>query len=50
MRANYHAHTWRCSHAKGTERDYVEAALDRGLEILGFSDHTPYPFPCLGFA
>ena len=45
MRANYHAHTWRCSHAKGTEREYVEAALDRGLEILGFSDHTPYPFP-----
>ena len=45
MIANYHAHTWRCSHATGTERDYVEAALSRGLKIFGFSDHTPYPFP-----
>ena len=45
MRANYHTHTWRCNHAKGTEREYVEAALSRGLEILGFADHTPYPFP-----
>jgi len=45
MRANYHTHTWRCNHAKGTEREYVEAALNRGLELLGFSDHAPYPFP-----
>lgn len=45
MLANYHAHTWRCNHAKGTEREYVEAAIDRGLKTLGFSDHTPYPFP-----
>ena len=45
MRANYHTHTWRCGHAKGTEREYVEAAVARGLEVLGFSDHTPYPFP-----
>ena len=45
MKANYHTHTWRCNHAKGTEREYVEAAISRGLEVLGFSDHTPYPFP-----
>ena len=45
MIANYHTHTWRCSHATGTEREYVEAALARGLKVLGFSDHTPYPFP-----
>ena len=45
MIANYHAHTWRCNHASGTEREYVENAIRRGLEILGFSDHTPYPFP-----
>lgn len=45
MKANYHTHTWRCNHAKDTEREYVEAAIDRGLAILGFSDHTPYPFP-----
>lgn len=45
MIANYHTHTWRCSHATGTEEEYVQAALDRKIEILGFSDHTPYGFP-----
>ena len=45
MKANYHTHTWRCMHASGTEREYVEHAIQGGLEILGFSDHTPYPFP-----
>lgn len=45
MTANYHTHTWRCNHADGTEREYVEAALQAGLKILGFSDHSPYCFP-----
>lgn len=45
MIANYHTHTWRCNHAAGREEDYVRNALDRGFEILGFSDHTPYVFP-----
>jgi len=45
MIANYHTHTWRCNHAMGREEDYVKAALDRGLQILGFADHTPYFFP-----
>ncbi len=45
MRANYHTHTWRCHHAEGTEREYVQAAMENGLEILGFSDHSPYFFP-----
>lgn len=45
MIANYHTHTKRCRHAQGEDEEYVLAALDRGLEILGFSDHTPYPFP-----
>lgn len=45
MIANYHTHTWRCNHASGTETEYVENAIKRGLRILGFSDHTPYPFP-----
>ena len=44
MIANYHTHTWRCGHAEGGERDYVGAALSAGLQILGFSDHTPYDF------
>lgn len=45
MIANYHTHTWRCNHAEGSEEQYCLAAMERGLEILGFSDHTPYLFP-----
>lgn len=45
MKVNYHTHTWRCNHAAGTEREYVERAIENGIRILGFSDHTPYPFP-----
>ncbi len=45
MIANYHTHTWRCNHATGTEREYVEGAIRNGIQILGFSDHTPYFFP-----
>ena len=45
MIANYHTHTWRCNHAIGTEEEYVCAAIERGMKILGFSDHSPYCFP-----
>lgn len=45
MIANYHTHTWRCNHAVGQEKEYVENAIAAGLKILGFSDHSPYVFP-----
>lgn len=45
MIANYHTHTWRCNHASGTERQYVDNALKAGIQILGFADHAPYIFP-----
>lgn len=45
MIANYHTHTWRCRHASGSERQYIEQAIAAGISILGFSDHTPCPFP-----
>jgi len=41
--ANYHTHTKRCGHAIGEDREYVEAAIQAGIQILGFSEHTPYP-------
>ncbi len=41
---NYHSHTARCRHASGEDREYVEAAILAGMETIGFSDHTPYPF------
>lgn len=45
MYANYHTHTTRCNHAIGTEEEYIKKAIDSGMQILGFSDHVPYPFP-----
>lgn len=36
---NYHTHTFRCGHATGTEREYIEAAIACGIKVLGFSDH-----------
>ena len=44
MKVNLHTHTWRCNHAEGNEKQYVENALKAGLEVLGFADHTPYIF------
>lgn len=45
MIENYHTHTTRCRHASGTEEEYVRQAIDGGLKVLGFSDHTPFLFP-----
>ena len=42
MLANYHTHTTRCQHATGEDREYVEAAIQAGLKILGFADHCPW--------
>lgn len=44
MIANYHTHTFRCHHASGIERDYIERAIAGGIRILGFSDHAPMVF------
>ena len=40
---NYHTHTYRCGHAGGDDEQYVRAAIAAGYQILGFSDHAPYP-------
>lgn len=45
MYANYHTHTTRCQHAAGEDREYVEAAIQAGIKVLGFSDHCPWVFP-----
>ena len=42
MDANYHTHTYRCGHARGSDEQYVRAAIDAGFVILGFSDHVPF--------
>lgn len=42
MRVNYHTHTVRCGHGRGTEAEYVKAAIAGGVEILGFSEHCTF--------
>ena len=38
---DYHIHTHLCGHACGTPEAYVQAAIERGLEEIGFNDHLP---------
>ena len=45
MKVNLHTHTYRCNHAVGTEREYIENAISGGIKVLGFSDHAPFVFP-----
>lgn len=45
---NFHTHTQRCKHASGEDVDYINAAIKNNLNILGFSDHGPYPDNRLG--
>lgn len=44
MHSNFHTHTPRCNHAVGTEKAYIDCALQAGMFTLGFSDHAPYLF------
>lgn len=37
-----HTHHRRCGHARGDIRDYIEAAVAKGLHAIGISDHSPY--------
>lgn len=38
---DYHSHHYRCGHATGDMRDYIEAALMQGVASFGVSDHGP---------
>lgn len=39
--SSYHNHNYLCRHAFGVVKDYVEGAKEKGLEIIGISDHGP---------
>jgi histidinol-phosphatase (PHP family) len=43
MIADYHMHTPLCRHATGEPEEYARRAVERGVEEIGFSDHTPMP-------
>lgn len=40
---NLHTHTARCGHGEGLDIQYVNSAIEAGFELLGFSDHIPFP-------
>mgnify|MGYP002399648662 FL=1 len=42
MKFDLHTHHFRCGHADGTIEDYIQAAIDAGLQAIGISDHSPY--------
>ena len=42
LKFDFHTHHDRCGHARGTIRDYIEASIDKGFDIIGISDHSPY--------
>lgn len=37
-----HTHHHRCGHASGSIEEYILAAIDAGLRVIGISDHAPY--------
>lgn len=39
MRTDYHTHTYRCGHAEGTMIEYIEAAIAKGIDDIGLTDH-----------
>ena len=44
MLVDLHNHTPLCNHAEGTVSMYVEAAIVKGIQYFGFSDHAPMEF------
>ncbi|QHW30713.1 histidinol-phosphatase [Paenibacillus rhizovicinus] len=44
MKFDLHTHHFRCGHADATIEDYIQAAIEAGLDVIGISDHSPYFF------
>jgi len=44
MRIDLHNHTTRCNHAEGTVDEYIQKAIELGIDIYGFSEHAPMDF------
>ena len=43
-RVDLHNHTTRCNHAEGTIDEYIQKAIELGIDIYGFSEHAPMDF------
>jgi len=44
MRIDLHNHTTRCNHAEGTIDEYIDRAIELGVDIYGFAEHAPMDF------
>ncbi|WP_281950309.1 histidinol-phosphatase [Nitrosophilus kaiyonis] len=44
MKVDLHNHTKLCNHAEGEIEEYIEAAIEKKIDIFGFSDHAPMNF------
>lgn len=42
LKFDFHTHHERCGHATGTIREYIEAAIAKGFDMIGISDHSPH--------
>lgn len=44
MKIDLHSHTTLCNHADGSVNEYVEKAIENGIDVFAFSDHAPMDF------
>lgn len=44
MKIDLHNHTPLCNHASGSMSEFVEIAINKGIDIYGFSCHAPMKF------
>jgi histidinol-phosphatase (PHP family) len=44
MLIDLHNHTPLCNHATGNPEEYIQKALEKGIDIYGFADHAPMNF------
>lgn len=41
MRVDLHNHTTLCNHATGSMEEYIQKAIELGINVYGFSEHAP---------
>jgi histidinol-phosphatase (PHP family) len=44
MLIDLHNHTPLCKHATGEPEEYIQKAIEKGIEVYGFADHAPMEF------
>ncbi len=48
MLYNLHTHSFYCGHGTGRISDYADEAQEKGFDVLGFSEHCPFPDDLFG--